>query len=405
LGDQAVIESGSHLRRSPFRYLWAASALSSTGDAMAPIAITFAVLRAGHSAAALGAVLASLSVSRVAFTLVGGVWSDRLRRRSIMVAADLARGLSQGLLGALIVANHAPLASFIAASVVSGVGSAFFAPSAFGLLTEIVETSRLKNANAAMRFSQSAAFIFGPPVAGLLIAVGTAGIVILIDSATFLCSAILLTFVPSNQKAPAPQRTFITDLREGWQSVVSRPWVVIGLCLFASTNLGVAAFYVLAPVVIQHGLGGATAWGVIIGAGGAGGVTGTLFAPRLRLSNPLRLMAVLLLPNAFPAFLIASRAPPEIVAAAAFAAVGGVAVANIAWETTIQQWIPADLLGRINSYDLLVSYIVMPVGYAVAGPLASALGPTDVLRLAAAIVVLACLATMALATTIYSTPT
>lgn len=363
---------------------------------MAPIAVTFAVLDSDHGAISLGVVLAALSITRVVLALVGGVWSDRRSRRNLMVMADLVRMSSQGGLAAFVLTGRPPVAVFVIAAVVSGAGSAFFGPASFGLVAEVVEASNRQRANAALRFAQSSAFIVGPPAAGILVAGVGAGVVIAADAVSFGLSMLLLLRVANRAVLEARRLTFVADIREGWSAVVERPWVLIAILLFAATNLGVAVFYVLGPVVVRAHLGGAAAWGVIVGCGGAGGVVGALLAVRVNLSQPVRAIAALLVANSFPAFALAAGLPVVIVAVATFMAVAGVALANVLWETALQQWVPTEFLGRINSYDLLVSYIVMPVGYAAAGPLANLAGAKSVLAVAGCVMLILCFAAWAI---------
>ena len=79
-------ESLEPLRERPFRLLWLAAGTSAVGDAMTPVALTFAVLDATDSAAALGLVFAAFTLSHSVFILAGGVWADRLERRVVMLS-------------------------------------------------------------------------------------------------------------------------------------------------------------------------------------------------------------------------------------------------------------------------------------------------------------------------------
>ena len=97
------------LRERSFRSLFFARALSLLGDGIVPVALAFAVLGIERSATALGIVLAAQSVPRVTLMLVGGVFGDRLPRRTVMLVSDLVRFLSQGLIAVLLIAHRAEL--------------------------------------------------------------------------------------------------------------------------------------------------------------------------------------------------------------------------------------------------------------------------------------------------------
>ena len=111
-------ESLAPLRERPFRLLWLASATSAVGDAMTPVALTFAVLDATDSAAALGLVFAAFTLSHSVFILAGGVWADRLERRVVMLSCDVIRGTALLALAMLVISGRAALWQFVALAAV-----------------------------------------------------------------------------------------------------------------------------------------------------------------------------------------------------------------------------------------------------------------------------------------------
>ena len=108
------------LRERPFRLLWLASATSALGDGMTPIALTFAVLDATDSAAALGLVFAAITMSHSVFILAGGDWSDRLERRLVMLSCDIVRCAALLTLAVLVISERVELWQFVALAVVVG---------------------------------------------------------------------------------------------------------------------------------------------------------------------------------------------------------------------------------------------------------------------------------------------
>jgi hypothetical protein len=145
------------------------------------------------------------------------------------------------------------------------------------------------------------------------------------------------------------------------------------------------AFSVLGPVVAQRSLGGATAWATILAALGAGSVAGGLVALRIEPSRPalVATLAVALLP--FPMALLAMGASTAAIAGAALLAGVGMMVANTLWETTSQRHIPPEQLSRVTSYDYFGSYLCQPIGFAIWGPIAVAVGIGSALWIAFAL--------------------
>jgi MFS family permease len=153
---------------------------------------------------------------------------------------------------------------------------------------------------------------------------------------------------------------------------------------------------VLGPVVADRELGGPAAWGLIVAAGAAGFVVGGLVCLRLRPERYLLVGTTALLGLALPLLALASHQPTIVVAAASFASGFGVELFGVFWETALQQHVPLDRLSRVSAYDALGSFVFIPIGQTLAGPLAAAFGVEGTQLLCAAVVVtttLACLAT------------
>jgi MFS family permease len=160
------------LAERPFRLLWLARTASAIGTGLVPVALAFALLQdLDASASDLGFVLAAFAASRVVFTLVGGVWADRLNRRRVMLTCDLlAAGVDLVIFG-LLVSGRMSVLGFAISSALFGATSAFFGPASTGLVAETVSRPRLQQANALIGMSISGADIAGPALAGILVAV------------------------------------------------------------------------------------------------------------------------------------------------------------------------------------------------------------------------------------------
>lgn len=239
------------LRERPFRLLFLGQAVSLLGDGMVPVALAFAVLELTGSPTDLGIVLAARTVPLVAFLLAGGVWADRLSRRTVMVAADLARLGAHGAMAALLLAGGAEVWSLAALSAITGTATAFFNPAITGAMPAIVSAARLQQANALRGLAMAGGAIVGPALAGVLVAGAGAGWALAADAATFGVSAALLVRVPLRARARAEVRRFFADLREGWDDFRSRTWLWTSVAAAALGNMLFAAYMVLGPVVAQ----------------------------------------------------------------------------------------------------------------------------------------------------------
>jgi MFS family permease len=388
-------ERAGALSERPFRLLWLGQTTSAIGDVMVGVALAFAVFQIGGGAAQLGLVLASLTIGRIAFVLVGGVWADRLPRRLVMLTCDAIRAVVQAFVAVALLTGAAEIWMLAVTSFVFGSASAFFLPAATGLVPQTISAGRLQQANALLALSRSSVQVVGPAVSGVIVAATEPGWVFAIDALTFVGSAAFLALLPVAAREPAARRPFLVEFGEGARAAWSLGWLRAGLALTAVAILGMGAFLVLGPVISQSELEGATSWGLILTAGAIGGLTGGVIALRLRPQRPLVGTFVAWSLSALPAIALVPPLPTVLIAVAYGIYQAGIAFGNNMFETTLQREVPRDLLSRVDSFTWLVAFSLLPIGQALAGPLSNAVGTDTVLVGAAALVVVSCAAGIA----------
>lgn len=282
---------------------------------MVPVALTFAVLQKGRPAADVGYVLATETVPPVVLLLAGGVVADRLSRRTVMITSDIARCASELLLAALVITSSPQLWVFMVLAGVIGAGQAFFNPALTGLIPLIASPGRLQRANALKGAASSAGQIAGPAAAGLIVAAGGAGWAIAIGGATYAISALCLARLRLADVPATSRQAFLAQLSAGWNEFRSRKWLWVIVVQFGLFHLlAYAAFMILGAVVAKAALGGATAWGFILTAHGAGAILGGFAVTR---SHPRHPLVTATLGNFFfaaPVVLLALREPTAMIA-------------------------------------------------------------------------------------------
>lgn len=374
------------LRSRPFRLLFSAQFISRTGDTFTTVALPFAVLRLTGSVADVGIVLAARTLPLALLVMFGGVWADRVRRRSVLVvSSNTVRFVSQAGLAVLLITGAARLWELVALMAVYGVAAALFYPAMSGLVPQTVAESDLQSANALLSFTRSSSAIFGPALAGLLVGVTNPGLAIGIDSLSFAVSAYLFLIMrlPDAKKRAEGDGIWV-QFRDGWTTVQSRPWVlatIVGFSVFSFAGRG--SLFVLGPSIAQHLLGGAVVWGLLLTAAGAGAVAGDLLGLRLR---PERLIVgtIIGLMLSCPALICVAIAAPVVVIGVAFIVFGAAtSFSDTMWYTALQEQVPAEALSRVSAYDWLGSTVFQPFGQALAGPLALLVGTASVLEGAA----------------------
>jgi MFS family permease len=363
------------LREREFRLLYAGQTVSLLGDGILNVALAFAVLDLTGSVSDLGFVLAVSKVPVVLTILAGGVIADRLPRRAVMVVADLVRMGCLGATGLLLVSGDATLWELLVLQAGAGTAAGFFYPASTGLVPLTVPASMLQQANALRGLSESLGRIVGPAIAGILVVAAGSGWALTVDAVTFGVSAtsLVLLRLPAHVP-PLPQR-FLLDLADGWREFRSRTWVWATVIFAGSLgNLFTAALPVLGPQIARQHLGGAGAWAAISAAQGVGGLFAGLIVLGVRVRRPLVAANIgwglLVVPN----LLLGLVAPWPIVAVGMLAGGAGLAVGQALWDTALQRHVPAEALSRVSSYDWFGSLVLNPVGFALVGPIAGAVG-------------------------------
>jgi MFS family permease len=358
-----------------FRLLFLGRTTSMAGNAFANVALAFAVLELTGSRADLGYVLAARSLPQIVFLLAGGIWADRLPRHLVMVVSNVVSGLSQAAVAVLLLSGHARVWHVGVLAAVNGASSAFFFPASIGIVPQTVPRSMLQSANALLRLGVNGSFIGGAALGGLIVAATSPGTGIGVDAASFFLAALFVGFMRMPAGARIEGSSFLRELAEGWQEFSSRPWLWAIVVQFGFVNaVEQGSEQVLGPAIAKEHWGGAAAWGLILTAQSLGFVAGGLVMLRLR-PDRLLLAATLGFLLTIP-FLFALSVPTALVGVVAAAALAGIGIEvfGILWDTTIQQEIPHEKLSRVSSYDALGSYALIPLGLAVAGPVAVAVG-------------------------------
>lgn len=380
------------LRYPPFRWLVAGRTVTMLGNGVATVALAFAVLDLTGSVRDLGLVVAARSLASVLFVLAGGVLADRFPRRLVLVVASALAAVTQALAATAVLTGTASISLLVALAVGNGTASAFAFPASAALLPQTVPAEIRQPANAINRLGFNGAMISGTAAGGALVALVGPGWGLAIDAATFALAGGCFALVRVAGEAPAPAapgRRVLADLREGWTEFTSHTWlwvVVLGFMFLNAVHAG--AILVLGPAVADQTIGRA-AWGLVLAAETAGAVLGAVIAARLRVRR-LLLFGVGCMVSELLLVLSLALAPQFAVLLAA-ALLTGLAVEQfaVAWETTMQEHIPAEKLARVYSYDVLGSILAVPAGQVSAGPAALAIGTEPALLAGAGVIVLA----------------
>jgi len=375
------------LHERQFRLLFSATTITTLGDYLGNFALVFAVLDLpGAGAGELGIVLAVRAVFQSVVVVFGGVLADRLPRNLVLVGASLIQGLAQALTAALVLTGSASVWSLLVLSLVYGVGGGVVIPAEVGLVPQIVSPERLQQANALQGLSRNMVSVLGPAIAGPLVVAGSPGVALAFDAVSFLAAAWLLAAIriAPSVGGPAPAG-FLRELRDGWREFTTHTWLWSTVLLFGISNLVfVGCWAVLGPLIADDQYSRLQWAGVLIAAG-TGSIIGGLVALRYRPRRPLLASCLVAWPLLLELAALAAYAPIWLLGAAAFATGAGISIHITLWFTVFQREVPEHAQSRVSSYDALGSFMLIPLGMAIVGPVSAAVGIQETIWAAFAI--------------------
>ena len=357
-----------------FRLLFAGRTVSYFGTYLAPIAVAFAILDLHGSATAVGLSFAAWTLAQVSMLAFGGVIGDRFPRRLVMIGSDVSSTTVRTVMGVLLVTGHAQVWELVALQGLGGASVAFYNPAFYGLVRELVPPEGMQKANSYLAIARYAAFPLGAATGGSIVATVGAGTALLFDGGTYAVSALLLSFVRVESLVRAGS-SIVHELREGWQAFVENAWLW-RLTLWISLYFVItyAPFFVLGPYIAEHSMHGARSWAPVVTGEGVGALLGSLAGLRLRARRPLVSVGYIFLPTAVQSVLLAFHASVYALAPAAALAGFAFACGSVVFDTAMQRSIPPDKLARVGAYSWMSAMVFLPAGYALAGPIASAVG-------------------------------
>lgn len=359
------------LRSRDFALLWSGQAVSQLGDGVFTVTLALEALGVDHNPIGLSLVLASRLLPAVVFTLLGGVLVDRVSRRLVMLAADLTQGAAVAVIAVLVAIHAVDLAALIVMAIAFGLGDAVFYPASVAITPELVPPEQLVGASALSGTSlQLGRVLIGPAVGGIIVGFLGEAWGFGIDAVSFGISAAALVAMRARSQPASQGESPLVEIRAGLRFFFSKRWLWV-------TNLGAAlgnflAFSplgVLVPLLVKRELhGGGIALGLVLAAGGLGGLAASLVLghrdpPRHRLVHlwlgwglsGVGVLGLGFAPNVW------------LAGGLAFVTYGLDAYGSVLENPLVQAGVPEDMLGRVSSVGYLLGLGLGPLGIVAAG--------------------------------------
>jgi DHA3 family tetracycline resistance protein-like MFS transporter len=368
------------LRNRNFRLLWSGMCVSLIGDGVFMVALAWQAYSLSNAPSALAIVGIAMTVPTIICLLVGGAASDRFDRRRVMLAADSVRAVALALLAVLATTHTLTLEGLVAMAAVYGAATAFFDPSFDAIVPEVLEGEALAQANSLDQLIRPVAFrLVGPAIGGPIIGLTGTGGAFAFDAVSFVLSGVaLMVMAPTGgARSAAVAAPMHREIVAGMRYVRRHAWL---WATFASAAIAYLLFMgpteVLLPLIVKNELGGgAGELGLVFAAGGLGSLLCAVVIGQTGLpKRSVRFM--------YCAWAVATLAVAGYGLVHALWGLMLVSVAfntletagTIAWATIKQRHVPGALLGRVSSLDWLISIGLLPVSFALTGPVSMALG-------------------------------
>lgn len=371
-------------RQRDFMKLWAGQTISEIGSRITREGLPLAaVLVLNARPSEMGFMTAVGAAATLLMGLAAGGWADRMRRRPIMIASDLARAALLASIPVAAVMGRLTMAQLYIVTALTGLCTVFFDVAYQTYIPALVERENLLEANSKLAMTSAAAEIAGPGLTGVLVQTITAPIAILYDALSFLVSAASVGFIRKPEAKPGLpevhhlQQETVAGLRFIFRHPMLRP-----IACFSATTFFFFGFigplYVLYSIRVLHFP--PALLGALVALGGAGSLLGATLAPRAsrRFGPGPTLIGSIVIVVACYAML--PLAHGTIAMAAMYIVVqqlGGdtaFTVFNIKEITLRQTLTPDQLLGRVNGAMQLLTRGIYPIGAVACGFISERVG-------------------------------
>lgn len=400
----------SPLRVRDFRLLFAGQTISTLGDTFYAVALPWLVLTTGGNPQELGIILTGYGVSRLGTILLGGVLSDKIRPRRVMLIADAVRALLVALLAAIGISGHPAFWQLLVVAIPLGAVGGLFLPASFSMIPDILDDEDLQAGNGLNFSSTQLATLVGSSIAGVLVSAVSAGVALIIDAGTFVVSAVSLAAMRPKKLTVAASITPITEQsatieesvneNEGeaaptfWRIISSSALVQVDFVIAIVGNLGIGGTFEVALPTLAHGPlnVGAIGFGFLLAFFGAGALIGSVTTSLLsRLTHRGTISMLVAIVQAL-AIALVPYTGGLIGALACMFIVGFTnSITNVLLITLVQQTLPRAQLGRLMSVIMFASFGSFPLSVLLAGILVTHTGPAIMFPISAGFLTLGAL--------------
>jgi MFS family permease len=370
-----LFQPGGVFSYRDFRRVFLSSSIMAIGGGVLPMAVAIVIIDTGGNATTLGLVMAARTFSFATFVLAGGVWADRIKRKYVMMAADLSRAIL--IIGLVLVSgDNSPRYLMALILFLIGIGDAFGGPASGAIMTSILPESLLKQGNVFRGAVARMGGIIGPAIGVAAVALVGARLTFLISAAVAFGSFLALSGLKeAGHVAKEEHEPFFKEMKDGIKTVREMPWVG-AMILMATFQLMVviASENVLLPIITKREFHTNSVMGIASASFAIGGTIASILSLKIKTKTPGRFTLLVWSLFALVPFALAYQNSKIVIVIAYILAGISVGPWDAFWPSALQREVPKEKQGRVFALDHAGSVGLMPLGMALTGPVVALMG-------------------------------
>lgn len=355
------------LKNRDFFFAWVGYTLSAISTSFIPTIVTLIIIDQFSNISLLGWILGSRTAGFIIGAVFSGVITDHFRPKRVMLFSAFVRFFALVLLIIFLSSGQALLATFMITII--GCGEGFFRSSYLSLIAGVVPEKERMSANAVSTLSMRLSLTVAPLLATVIYTTINGYFALWIACGTLFAPCILILSIKSSNKKPLAKMSlisFLSGYKEGLDEARSHRWFLAGLISLAIwLSMSYSIQQIMLPVTSKEMFGSNTLIGIALGCYSAGAIAASVLIARIGVKNIGLIAFIGLSLYGFVPLALAYAESKYLILLAYFIGGIGIEAFNIPWFTAIQREVPESLIGRVTSFDFLVSYGVAPITLAI----------------------------------------
>ncbi len=361
-----------------FFLLWTGQLISQIGDRFYAIALAWWVLEKTNSPAAMGFFMVASMLPELLFGLVAGGLIDRWNRKTILITADVVRGLAVIMVTLMFWWGTLEIWHIFIAAVVISLSSAFFNPTVMAIVPRLVDKENIPKANSLSQLITGLSTVTGPVLGATFVSLAGFGPVFLINGLSYLISVVLEGFIvlPAVPIQQQPRTKLLKDIKEGFKFISSSKSVFVILIIIGIVHIFYGSLLVTMPFLAKSLSGkGIRNLAYLETALGTGMILGAIVTGRQKLKNVQGnlLFAVTFVMGfcfALTGVISSLKIAVNLPYIAIMALIGlAAAIASVYWRSLLQVHVPNEMAGRVFSVSTMIADLSLPVSFSLFGML------------------------------------